>query len=521
VATSLDVAGEHGHIPEHLHLGDVGDEPVAPLAPLSESPAPVISNSHVPRVSVLDDTLLVFQWCSTPGCPYRAASGKAGPLTEDKGRGLRCCPGCVEPELLEPSGGTPLGREAALAQPAHVDQGSLVIQSIEQDSSTEPVNLREPGAKTPLEIDKAALPACTNDEGIRRNDTPPLKVARVCGADELGMAHACQATAGHDADCPRLSRELLQECWWERIQNLSPEASEEAACMVVPPRGFHGFASDANCGSDGQRYPVILFLTGKGHINGREDFLWGGVDVLLRNPRVRDRCVVIAPLPTTGSGLLRREADGWGWTWDEDRVWAVFMEVLKRFGSSRIDWCRLYATGPSLGASAVWHLALRYGQYLAAIAPISGACQWPGNSWPRDSKRPDENVLSQLSQLAVRAYHIDIDKRAGHPGTDIKWLTWLFGLEETSRRDLVLPGMEAGQSDVKVDARSWSSSTSGGALLELWQVAGPIHDWSCWGDRGDNHCLWYRVYPLQEYEFLDWLLGHSISEERCWRETTQ
>ena len=77
-------------------------------------------------------------------------------------------------------------------------------------------------------------------------------------------------------------------------------------------------------------------------------------------------------------------------------VWEVFTEVLRRLGADRVNFvlwllssrrrqkpnpcvnfcspwkARLYATGISMGAAGVWDLAIRYGDFLAAVAPIAG-----------------------------------------------------------------------------------------------------------------------------------------------------
>ena len=71
-----------------------------------------------------------------------------------------------------------------------------------------------------------------------------------------------------------------------------------AICLVVPPIGFADRATPLPA-------PVLLFLTGVGHIDDKEDFLQGGVDLLLRNPVVRRELMVVAPKPTSDSGILR------------------------------------------------------------------------------------------------------------------------------------------------------------------------------------------------------------------------
>jgi len=211
------------------------------------------------------------------------------------------------------------------------------------------------------------------------------------------------------------------------------------------------------------------------------------------------------------------------------------MTVIDRL-DNRVDRNRLYVTGLSSGGSGVWHLALRYGSRIAAIAPVSGSCQWPVGTWPRGQQRPEPAVLEQLQTLPVRAYQIDIDKRAGHPKRDMEWLAWCFGLEEKEdKRCFECPGMEPDLPKVSVNVRCWSSpsvlvdsieksdpidqaaiskvDTRGSAELELWQAEGPLHDWAMWGGRGDNHCFWQRVFPFEEYGLIEWFLRHRRQDD--------
>eukprot|EP00913_Durusdinium_trenchii_P010475 g9822.t1 len=123
-------------------------------------------------------------------------------------------------------------------------------------------------------------------------------------------------------------------------------------------------------------------------------------------------------LPNETKEVFQEAADKekWRWTWCEDGLWAMLTQILKRLGPTKVDPCRIYVTGLSLGASGSWHLALRYGQYLAGLAPVSGVCN------------PLPEVLERLANLPVRAYQIDVDRYAGSPVKDFEWLCW--GLKE-------------------------------------------------------------------------------------------
>lgn len=305
---------------------------------------------------------------------------------------------------------------------------------------------------------------------------------------------------GHDTSCPRLRVEALRASWWETFR-CDAAYDEEAACLVVPPVGWTEAAAEP--------MPVILLLTGNGHVDDRQDFLWGGADTLLLNPLVRERFFLLAPKPTSSSGLLRYAAKSWSRTWAEDAVWALFTEVLRRLGPRHVDASRLYLTGLSLGSAGVWHVALQYGHHFAAAAPISGCCEWPRDSWR--GRWPEAGVWERLTSLPMRAYQIDIDHRAGHPGRDVEWLCRDLPSET---RSSMLPGIDTG-TECEVRVRSWQHE--GGAQWELWEARGPLQDdasWKEWG--GDSHCLWNRVYPLPGWDLAQFFLQHRVPNGRRW-----
>jgi len=162
-----------------------------------------------------------------------------------------------------------------------------------------------------------------------------------------------------------------------------------------------------------------------------------------------------------------------------------------------------------LGAAGVWHLAAKYGHFLAAVAPMSGQSEWPRDTWPPRSA-PRQDVARRLAALPIRAYHIDIDTRAGSPVVDMSWLAW--GCTERSYQLDDLPGMTDG-STLVAQVREWFRSGAN-ANWELWLVRGPLKDWPFWNRRGgDNHCIWYRVYPDEAWDLVTWMLKHSVPPE--------
>lgn len=304
---------------------------------------------------------------------------------------------------------------------------------------------------------------------------------------------------GHEPGCSRLQRELLERSWWEYYR-CDLNYDEDATCLVVPPSGEVAGTHPA---------PVILFLTGNGHVNDKENFFDRGVDVLLKNEVVRQSCYVVAPRPTTASGLIRNPWDYWNRSWSEAAVWELFTEVLRRLGPHKADASRLYCTGFSLGASGVWNLACYYGHFFAAVTPISGMCGWPPGTWTRGTY-PRTEVLDRLESLPLRACQCEVDN-AGQPTEDMEWLRWDY--KETTT-NMELPGMEI-DTTLKVKVRKWDRP--GKASWELWLAEGPMKDWSAWDEwGGDKHCLWNRIYPSPAWGLMDFFLAHRVPPERCW-----
>lgn len=335
---------------------------------------------------------------------------------------------------------------------------------------------------------------CINcDFRAEKNKDKWEKCCEKCGKD--GVTCSIQH---HDAHCSRLTKQDLARCYWECVK-CDTTASEDAKCLVVPP----------SCGQ-GPR-PVLLFLTGNGHVNDRQDFFSGGIDQLMRNNDLKGYWIM-APKPLSATGVMRKN-EKWRWTWCEDGIWAMFTEILRRLGKDKVDPSRLYVTGLSLGASGSWHLALRYGQFLAGVAPVSGVCHWPHGAWPRSSSSPLPEVLRHLSNLPLRAYQIDADRYGGSPVNDLEWLLKEYPESATEAR--TLRGMEIDRR-VEVSIRQWPRGDR--PAWELWEAKGPLKDWAYydgWGD-GDKHCLWNRVYPWPEWGLEAFFRAHRLPQHQCW-----
>mmetsp|Transcript_107890 Transcript_107890/g.315420 ORF Transcript_107890/g.315420 Transcript_107890/m.315420 type:complete len:499 (-) Transcript_107890:372-1868(-) len=250
--------------------------------------------------------------------------------------------------------------------------------------------------------------------------------------------------------------------------------------------------------------PVILFLLGNGHVDGREHVTSCGLDVMLQNEDLRSKFYIVVPKPCTRNGLVRYTGRGWEKEWNEDAVWFLFTNILRRLGAKRVDPARLCTTGISMGARGVWHLALKYGDMLAAACPISGQCYWPNETWTR-GPLPVQSVMDQLTRLPLRAYQIDVDNYAGNPLRDIEWLTW--GLEEKKRQI----NLNYARQKIEVQIREWAYK-EGDGCMELWWVKGPLE-----GERGtDDHRLWLWVYEKRQWGLAQFFLKYQVPETHRW-----
>ena len=110
-------------------------------------------------------------------------------------------------------------------------------------------------------------------------------------------------------------------------------------------------------GSQGSRWPLILFLHGAGE---RGDDLELVKTIGL--PAVLDRqeafgFIVVAPQCPEGE------------SWSTAVLNALLDEVTANY---RVDEDRIYVTGLSMGGYGTWNLAVRYPHRFAAVAPICG-----------------------------------------------------------------------------------------------------------------------------------------------------
>lgn len=110
---------------------------------------------------------------------------------------------------------------------------------------------------------------------------------------------------------------------------------------------------------DGQVYPLILFLHGRGERGSDLELLklYGLPKLLLNQPDFP--FIVVSPQCPTDQF----------WQFQVEAVRVLLDEILATYA---VDKTRVYLTGLSMGGAGTWLLACQYPQYFAAIAPICG-----------------------------------------------------------------------------------------------------------------------------------------------------
>mmetsp|Transcript_112535 Transcript_112535/g.363391 ORF Transcript_112535/g.363391 Transcript_112535/m.363391 type:complete len:336 (+) Transcript_112535:220-1227(+) len=115
---------------------------------------------------------------------------------------------------------------------------------------------------------------------------------------------------------------------------------------------------------------------------------------------------------------------------DVPRAADCFLAACRALGPGCVDFDRLCVTGFSMGAQAAWNIGLRFGDHIAALAPMAGCCSWPGNCWE------EEGTLARISQVSIRAYSMEADNRS-YAWRDFAWLARHRGLPRESMQSTV------------------------------------------------------------------------------------
>uniref|UniRef100_A0A7S0FCY1 Uncharacterized protein n=1 Tax=Pyrodinium bahamense TaxID=73915 RepID=A0A7S0FCY1_9DINO len=289
---------------------------------------------------------------------------------------------------------------------------------------------------------------------------------------------------------------------WETMR-VDAAYEEDALAMVIPPEAPEPGPA-----------PILLFLLGMGHFNSRQRFLLGDIPHLMQHEVIRKLFYVVVPKPDTRTGLAYWRGRRFEKDWNEDCVWSFLTEIMRRLGPEKVDNGRLYVTGTSQGGAGVWALCMKYGRHIAAAMPCGGACEWPGDTWPRGSQ-PKPEAIAELRKVPFRAIHVDSDTHAPPPKKDIEYLT--YGLEERSC------DIEAfGYNMIKkfdINIRKWKWEDPGDAWIEYWAVGGPLDDGYGTGywARNDNHLIWFRQQVNWYWGYHSFFLENTCPIERRWK----
>jgi len=287
---------------------------------------------------------------------------------------------------------------------------------------------------------------------------------------------------------------------WEKV-DCDSAYPQDGEALVVPPNSPDGPA------------PIILYLVGAGKFNSRETFLSGELTVLWENVAVRENFYMVIPKPDIRTGLIYYLGQGYKKEWSEDAVWCLFTEIIRRLGPEKVDPSRLYVSGASQGAVAAWGLAVKYGSMIAASQPMGGRCEWPGNSWPKNSSSPTEEAMENLKSCPLRCSHCSTDSYAPPPKHDMESITYYATEERTY--DIAPFGWDC-VTKMDTTVRKWVWSDTKNPFELVW-VTGPMAD-NCTMWAGlDNHLVWFRCITNPMWGWTDFFLEHSVPEHRRWR----
>ena len=116
-----------------------------------------------------------------------------------------------------------------------------------------------------------------------------------------------------------------------------------------------------------QEWPLIVYLHGAP--------LRGSNLELLKNESLPRRLEKEAELPFI---IISPLGDGEYEFWNKDEMISSLFTLLEEIQSLYfVDDKRIYLTGNDMGANGVWEIGLRYPEYFAALAPVSGYFGWP------------------------------------------------------------------------------------------------------------------------------------------------
>jgi hypothetical protein len=134
-----------------------------------------------------------------------------------------------------------------------------------------------------------------------------------------------------------------------------------------------------------QEWPMIVFLHGA-LLRGSNLELLLGAELPKKLEKEKDfPFIVVSPLGDGGQGF-----------WSKEMINPLFTLLEEIQTEYSVDPKRIYLTGNTIGAYGVWAIGLRYPEYFAALAPVSGYFGWPHGV-------PDN--ICDLKDVPVWAFH--------------------------------------------------------------------------------------------------------------------
>eukprot|EP00418_Pyrodinium_bahamense_P013031 CAMPEP_0179122982 /NCGR_PEP_ID=MMETSP0796-20121207/58063_1 /TAXON_ID=73915 /ORGANISM="Pyrodinium bahamense, Strain pbaha01" /LENGTH=273 /DNA_ID=CAMNT_0020821615 /DNA_START=129 /DNA_END=950 /DNA_ORIENTATION=+ len=171
---------------------------------------------------------------------------------------------------------------------------------------------------------------------------------------------------------------------------------------------------------------------------------------------------------------------------DTDLTWACFLAACHSLGPGRVDFSRLCVTGFSMGAQAVWDIAIHHGSHLAAAVPMAGSCKWAPGMW-----RKEDELFAQVQDLPLWAFSSQDDKDSYEWG-DFHWLAKRRGI---ARRPLIESKLINTTPSIKQVDHTW------GDLATLTLFCGK----DMW------HNCWDLVYRTEDtFGLFQWMASNSI-----------
>lgn len=195
---------------------------------------------------------------------------------------------------------------------------------------------------------------------------------------------------------------------------------------VIPYRLFV-----PNSASQDEKFPLIVWLHGAGE-SGRDNEMQLKFmeHTIFPNPRARERYrfAVLAPQCPRNQG--------WVWGPSSRDMLSITVEILDEvIAKYPIDVERITAVGISSGGEAVWEMANRYPDRLAAVAPMAAglssswnsSTQRPVPTWaflsPSDTTMSIQSIVARVEQLKRAGAPVELTLTSDHPDVQKGGLT--------------------------------------------------------------------------------------------------